>query len=213
MPDTNNVVRWGIVGLGGVVAEVVAPAMVAMGGGRLIACAGRTLGKSQAFAAQFGVERVYPDHTALMADPDVDAVYIATPNALHHPVVMAAARANKHVLCEKPFALTVDEGEQMVTACRDAGVILRVAHQIRLEPALQHVRAVIQAGTVGELRSVTFERTAPMRERGAWRSELRQGGILFDVARLSEVIDCWLSAVPCRFSIQLAQSQHHAPFV
>src|SRR5262247_1790273 len=114
-------IRWGIVGLGWAATDFVAPAMVKSSGSRLAACLGSSLDKGHAFAERFGVERVHSDLEALMHDPDVDAVYIALPNALHHAAVLAAARAKKHVLCEKPFALSVTHAREMVAACDDAG--------------------------------------------------------------------------------------------
>lgn len=176
------VVRWGIVGLGGVVVNQIAPGIARSANSRLVACVGRTPEKTREFAQKFNVERVYASAEELAADPGIDAIYIATPNALHRELVLLAARARKHVLCEKPLALSVEDGEEMVAACEQAGVILRVAFQIRYEAILQRVREVIQSGALGELRLITFERIAPLGERGAWRKEFPQGGIVFDVA-------------------------------
>src|SRR5688572_25387170 len=106
-------VRWGIVGLGWVAADFVAPAMAKSKGSRLAACLGSSSEKGRAFAERFGVERVHENLEALMHDPDVDAAYIALPNALHHAAVLAAARGKKHVLCEKPFAMTVADARDM----------------------------------------------------------------------------------------------------
>jgi predicted dehydrogenase len=110
--------------------------MVQSSGSRLAACLGSSLDKGRDFAARFGVERVHGDLEALMHDPGVDAVYIALPNALHYAAVLAAARGKKHVLCEKPFAMSVAHAREMVAACRDAGVILRIAHPLRLDAAV-----------------------------------------------------------------------------
>lgn len=202
---SDTIVRWGIVGLGAVVADHVAPAILKSPGSRLMGCAGRTLEKTRSFAGQFGVERVYPSHEDLARDRDIDAIYIATPNALHHAAVMTAARAGKHVLCEKPLALCVADGREMVEACRAAGVILRVAHQIRLERILQRVREIVASGTLGELRSIAFERTAPVGPKSAWRIDPRQGGILYDVAvHLLDLVP-WLTGL--RFHEVFALSQ------
>src|SRR5262245_18546708 len=95
---------------------------------RLAACLGSSLATGHAFAERFGVERVHGDIEGLMHDPDVDAVYIALPNAMHHAAALAAACGQKPVLCEKPFAMTVAQAREMVEACRASGVLLRVAH-------------------------------------------------------------------------------------
>src|ERR1043166_2731934 len=94
--------RWGVVCVGWVAGDFVVPAMIASPGSTLAACLGSSPEKTQAFAHRFGAERAHDDLEALLRDPGVDAVYIALPNAMHHAAVLAAARAGKHVLCEKP---------------------------------------------------------------------------------------------------------------
>jgi 1,5-anhydro-D-fructose reductase (1,5-anhydro-D-mannitol-forming) len=174
-------VRWGIVGLGWVAADFVAPAMVKSSGSRLAACLGSSLEKGRLFAERFGVERVHGDIEALMHDPGVEAVYIALPNALHHAAVLAAARGRKHVLCEKPFAMSVAQAREMVAACHDAGVILRIAHQLRLEAALVRAREIIRSGRLGRLAALSLERASGLGTRTSWRQDFAQSGVIFDV--------------------------------
>jgi 1,5-anhydro-D-fructose reductase (1,5-anhydro-D-mannitol-forming) len=174
-------VRWGIVGLGWAAVDFVAPAMVKSAGSRLAACLGSSLDKGRVFAERFGVERVHGDLEALMHDPGVDAVYIALPNALHHAAVLAAARGKKHVLCEKPFALTVTHAREMVAACRDAGVILRIAHQLRLDAAVVRVREIVRSGRLGRLAALSLERASGLGPRTSWRQDFSQSGVIFDV--------------------------------
>lgn len=193
MSGTPSPVRWGIVGLGWVSADFVAPAMVKSPGSRLVACLGSSLAKGQAFAERFGVERVHSDLEALMHDPDVDAVYIALPNALHHEAVLAAARGKKHVLCEKPFAMNVGQARQMVAACQAAGVILRIAHQIRLDTAVGRARAIVHSGRLGRLVAMSVERASGLAARTAWRQDFAQSGVIFDVGvHLLDLIS-WVS--------------------
>ncbi len=177
-----HLIRWGVIGLGRLVTTQIAPVIVAAKHSRLVGCAGSTPEKTRAFADQFKVARCYATMDELAADPDIDAVFIATPNAMHHANVLTAAKARKHILCEKPLALSVKDAEEMVAACRDAGVILRAAFQIRLEVALERVREILRAGTLGELRSFEFERAGTFGARNAWRNEAAQGGALFDIA-------------------------------
>jgi len=174
--------RWGIIGLGGLVRERVAPVFANIPGATIAACVGSTPEKARDFARQFGVVRCHSNIEELAADPGVDAIFISTPNALHHPMVLAAARGGKHVLCEKPLALTREHGVEMIEACRKAGVVFRVAFQIRLEGLLIRVRELIQSGALGELRAIVFDRNAPVDQRGSWRMDYAQGGIVFDVA-------------------------------
>src|SRR5690349_14882921 len=100
-------IRWGIVGTGRVVADSIAPGIQDSPGSRLVACAGRNREAATKITNQFDGARVYASHEELVADREVDLVYVATTNALHKEAVIAAARAGKHVLCEKPLALTV----------------------------------------------------------------------------------------------------------
>ena len=182
MQKDPTAVRWGVIGLGGIVVQQIAPAIVDSTHSTLVGCVGSTPEKTRAFARQFGVESCYGSIEELAAASDVEAIFIATPNADHYQMTMAAARAGKHILCEKPLALRVEDGREMVDACRAAGVIFRVAFQIRLEEILGCVREIVRSGALGELRSVMFERIAPLRQHGAWRDDPRQGGVLFDVA-------------------------------
>jgi 1,5-anhydro-D-fructose reductase (1,5-anhydro-D-mannitol-forming) len=186
-------VRWGIVGLGWVAADFVVPAMVASSGSRLAACLGSSLDKGRAFAKRFGVERIHGDLEALMCDPGVDAVYIALPNALHHAAVLAAARGKKHVLCEKPFAMTVAHACEMVAACRDAGVILRIGHQLRLDAAIGRTREIVRSGRLGRLAAISLERASGLGPRTSWRHDVAQSGVIFDVGvHLLDLIQ-WVS--------------------
>ena len=122
-------VRWGIVGLGWAAADFVAPAMVKSPGSEIVACLGSSPDKTQAFAEKFNVARAHVDLNALVNDANVDAVYIALPNAMHHEAVLAGAKAKKHMLCEKPFAMHAAHAREMADACKKAGVILRIASE------------------------------------------------------------------------------------
>jgi 1,5-anhydro-D-fructose reductase (1,5-anhydro-D-mannitol-forming) len=191
--DAQSPVRWGIVGLGWVAADFTAPAIVKSAGSRLAACLGSSLDKGRMFAERFGVERVHAELEALMQDPGVDAVYIALPNALHHAAVLAAARGQKHVLCEKPFALTVAHACEMVVACHDAGVILRIAHQLRLDAAVGRVREIVRSGRLGRPVAISLERASGLGPRTSWRQDVSQSGVIFDVGvHLLDLIQ-WLS--------------------
>ena len=198
MAQNETAVRWGVIGLGGVVVQQIAPAIVNSAHSKLVACTGSTPEKSRAFAAQFGVPACYGSIEELAAASDIEAIFVATPNADHHRMVLAAARGGKHVLCEKPLAMAVAHGREMVEACRAARVILRTAFQIRLEAILVRVREIVQSGALGELRAVLFERIAPLRQHGAWRDDPRQGGVLFDVAvHLFDQVE-WLTGLKVR---------------
>ena len=181
MSETIRPVHWGIVGLGWAAADFVAPAMVKSPGSKIVACLGSSPEKTKAFAERFSVERTHADLNAMMNDPDIDAVYIALPNAMHHEAVLAGARAHKPMLCEKPFAMRADHAREMVNACKKAGVILRIAHQIRMDAAVTRARDIVQSGRLGKVVEITLERTSAMPPRKTWRLDNSQSGVMYDV--------------------------------
>ncbi len=155
--------------------------MVKSAGSEIVACLGSTPEKTKAFAEKFNVARAHSDLNALMNDPDVDAVYIALPNSMHHEAVLAGAKAKKHMLCEKPFAMRADHAREMADACKKAGVILRIAHQIRMDAAVTRAREIVQSGRLGKIVEVTLERTSAMPPRKTWRLDNSQSGVMYDV--------------------------------
>ena len=129
-----------------------------------------------------GIPRAYGCYEALLADPDVDAVYIPLPNDLHAEWTLAAARAGKHVLCEKPLAMTADAAQAMVDGCRDAGVLLMEAFMYRLHPSWVAVRELVASGRIGRLRAVdswfSYYNDDPANIRNI---EAAGGGALYDI--------------------------------
>jgi 1,5-anhydro-D-fructose reductase (1,5-anhydro-D-mannitol-forming) len=111
----------------------------------------------------------------------VDAVYIALPNALHHQAVLSGARAGKHLLCEKPFALRVEHAREMIDACERAGIVLRIAHQIRTDQAVGRVRELAQSGALGRIAGITLQRSSVITPRDTWRADAAQSGVIYDV--------------------------------
>lgn len=174
-------VRWGVVGLGWVASDFVAPGIVKSPGSELVACLGSTPEKTRAFADKFKVPHAHQDLAALVNNPEVDAVYIALPNAMHHAAVLQTARAGKHILCEKPFAMKTGHAREMVQACRDAGVVLRIAHQIRLDAAVVRAREIVKSGRLGRLTEVSLERASAVGARVSWRQDFEQSGVMYDV--------------------------------
>ncbi len=123
--------RWGIIGCGNVAETKGGPALYGVEGSELVAVMSRSAEKGADFAQRHGARRHYTSVADLLSDDEVDAVYVATPPHLHAEQTVLAAEAGKHVLCEKPMALTVAECETMVAACRDAGVELWIAYYRR----------------------------------------------------------------------------------
>src|SRR5258708_12326141 len=106
-------------------------------------------GRGRAFAEANRIAASYPSVEALLADPDVDAVYISTTNELHKAQTLAAAAAGKHVLCEKPLALTLDDAREMVAACDAAGVVMGTNHHLRNAASHRRIRELLQSGAIG----------------------------------------------------------------
>jgi predicted dehydrogenase len=112
---------------------------------------------------------------------------------MHHEAVLAAARAKKHILCEKPFAMSLAHAREMTEACRQAGVILRIAHQIRLDAAVTRAREIVQSGRLGRLAEISLERGSANPARKTWRLDTKQSGVVFDVGvHLIDLVQ-WIS--------------------
>ena len=142
-------VGWGFIGTGRHPDTKVAQAMGSVDGARLVAAYSRDIDRAEAFSARHGLAASYDSVDALLQDSRVDAVFISTPNSLHSEHTIAAAQAGKHVLVEKPMAVNVSEAQEMVEACRRAGVVMGVAFQLRTHPAHQEMRRLVQNGTLG----------------------------------------------------------------
>ena len=123
-------------------------------GAAVAAIASRAQGRADAAASRLGIERTHGSYEGLLADPDIDAVYIPLPNHLHAEWTIAAATAGKHVLCEKPLALSSADAQRMVDACEAAGVCLYEAFMYRFHPSWLAVRDLLADGRIGELRGI-----------------------------------------------------------
>jgi len=190
----------------------VAPALRSIGNSELIAVSRARADLAASFAAEFGVPRWYADWRELIADPDIDAVYIATPVNLHAEQTIAAAGAGRHVLCEKPMALSVAECDRMIDACRSAGVRLGIAYYRHHYPIVERIGGIIASGEIGRpvIASINaFERFNP--EPGDdryWlmRPELAGGGPMMDFGchRVEVLINLLGPIVECRSLISSA---------
>lgn len=169
---------WGIIGLGQLANEWIAPAIRVSNNGQLVACADSIVERANQFGSIHGIDHVYDSYEKLIEDTQVEAVYVATPNALHHPIVLAAARARKHVLCQKPMALTAREAEEMLNVCDRAGITLRIGLHLRFQGILQASSDYVRKGSIGTVREVSVQRYAPIHEARAsgWRHELALAG-------------------------------------
>jgi predicted dehydrogenase len=152
--DRGSIVRWGVLSTANIATEKVIPGLRRSARGEVLGIASREAGRAAETAERLGIPRWYGTYEALLADPEIDAVYVPLPNHLHAEWTIAAARAGKHVLCEKPLALTAAEAGEMVDACRDAGVLLMEAFMYRQHPSWVAVRELLAAGRIGRLVAV-----------------------------------------------------------
>ncbi|MEM8945108.1 MAG: Gfo/Idh/MocA family oxidoreductase [Planctomycetota bacterium] len=148
-------VRWGIVSTAKIGAEKVIPAMQQCELCEIVAIASRSLDTATAVANQLGIVEAFGSYEALLASPDIDAIYNPLPNHLHVPISLQALEAGKHVLCEKPIALTAKEGQQLVDAA-NAHPHLKVmeAFMYRHHPQWKRAKQIVENGEIGELRTI-----------------------------------------------------------
>jgi predicted dehydrogenase len=146
-------IRWGVAGTGGI-AQRFGEAMTMVEGGQIVAVASRSDEGSQVYGERFGVARRHGSYEALAGDPEVDAVYVATPNHRHEPDTLAFLAAGKHVLCEKPLALDSAQAARMVEVARERGLFLMEAIWSRFLPAYRILADLLVERRIGDIRLV-----------------------------------------------------------
>jgi 1,5-anhydro-D-fructose reductase (1,5-anhydro-D-mannitol-forming) len=144
-------VGWGIIGIGKVADIAIAPAITADEQSTLAAVYSRSSDRAKGFAQKHGAPSGYDDYTQMFNDPDVDVVYIASPNGLHAEHALAALKAGKHVLVDKPLALELADARAMVDAAADAEVLLATGFHLRYKPTTRAARDAITAGKLGDV--------------------------------------------------------------
>ncbi len=150
---TESSVRWGLLSTARINERLI-PAFREAARCELWGVASRSAEKAAAYAAEHGIRQAYGSYEAMLADPQIDAVYIALPNGLHEEWTVKAADAGKHVLCEKPLALTPAEVDSMAAAARRNGVVVQEAAMVRFHPQTQRLRQMIADGVLGEIRAI-----------------------------------------------------------
>lgn len=173
--------RWGILGCARITRRGLIPGLQHSTTASLSAIASRDLANSQAWAKEFGIPKAYGSYEEVIADPEIDVVYIPLPNELHRQWVEAAADAGKHILCEKPLALDSTEAVAMVDYCRNKGVVLREAFMWRHQPRTVELLRRVSEGVIGPLRLIRSSFSFVI-DAGDWRLDpTRGGGALWDV--------------------------------
>jgi predicted dehydrogenase len=192
-------VNWAIVGMGDIVQKRVGPAIVSQPDCVLHACVTRDAAKSRAILDQLKPKQSYTDFDQMLRDTAIDAVYLATPTFLHAPHTIAALRAGKHVLVEKPMAMNAAEAKAMIDAANESGRRLAVAYYRRFWDRFGAVHDLLKANRLGNIVSarVTMQSwyEPPTESGGAWRvsRNLSGGGVLADVgSHKLDLLDWWL---------------------
>ena len=147
-------VKWGVLGAASIAVRKVIPAMQKGKWSQVTAIASRDSTKAQGVARKLGIPKAYGSYEALLADPEIEAIYNPLPNHLHVPWSIKAAEAGKHVLCEKPLSLTVAEGKTVVAARDRFGVKIGEAFMVKTHPQWLRTRELVREGRIGALRAI-----------------------------------------------------------
>jgi predicted dehydrogenase len=178
---TPPTVRWGILGTGRITVRLVR-AIGASEGGELVAVASRDTARAAAYARTHGIPRSYGSYEGLLADPDIDALYIALPNHLHTPWTVRALDAGKHVLCEKPIAISLEEMDELDAAARRSGRLVAEAYMALHHAQNRRALAIARSGALGVIRFVRGSFSFDIaREDDARLDPAMAGGCLWDL--------------------------------
>lgn len=177
-------INWGVIGCGGIAYRRTIPGMIKASNSRLVAVMDSDISTAKRVQDEFEAKYAFDSIDELLALDEVDAVYIASPVFCHREQVIAAAKAGKHILLEKPMGLTVSESEEIDAVCRESGVKLGVGLMMRFNALHNKVKGIIAEGRLGEIVSVRTQFTCWYPEiEGAWRQTFKTsgGGALMDM--------------------------------
>lgn len=178
----NKKIKWGIIGLGNIAHQFATDLLLAADAD-LLAAASRDILKADEFAAKYNAAKAYDSYEALFADQEVDIVYIATPHDSHAELSIKALESGKHVLCEKPIALSYKDAERMIEASKKHNKFFMEAFWTRFIPAVQDVLAKVESGIIGEANYIKADFAFIGNDAGESRlfDKNRGGGALFDI--------------------------------
>lgn len=188
-------INFGIIGCGDVTEKKSGPAFQKLEGSMLYAVMRRNEEKLKDYAQRHGVAKYSTNYLDLLEDPEIDAIYIATPPEMHHFYTIEAAKHGKAVYVEKPMATTVAECEEMIATCKQYEVPLFVAYYRRAQDKFQKAKEIVDSNALGEIRSFNYKYTAPLPDLAPERSwildkKVAGGGLLYDIG--SHMIDILL---------------------
>jgi predicted dehydrogenase len=193
MNDEPAPVRWGVLGAANIAIEKVIPAMMRSARSRVVAIASRSEAKAIGAAKRLGIPRAHGSYEALIADPEIEAIYNPLPNHLHVPWSIRAADAGKHVLCEKPVALSAAEATELRAVRDRTGVLIGEAFMVRTHPQWLEAHRIVNSGRIGELRLVSGHFSYFRRDSNDIRSRPEfGGGALMDIGCYPITLSRWL---------------------
>jgi len=188
-------VNWGVIGCGGIADRRTIPGMMEAENVKLVAVMDIDAAAVDRVASKYGVDKKYYTPEDLLADPEVQAVYIATPVYLHRDQAVAAAQAGKHILVEKPLALNLEQGQDIVAAARDHKVKITEGYMMKFQRLHQKAKTMVEEGAIGRVVFARAQLSCWYPDiPGAWRQapELGGGGALMDMATHCYDLLCWL---------------------
>ena len=175
-------VRWGVLGCSGIGKSRTIPGLLSCENAELYAIAGRNEEKLKVYAEPFAPKKLDTDYQALLDDENVDAVYLPLPNGIHMEWVKKAAAAGKHILCEKPMALTEEQVREMFAAAKEHGVLLEEAYAYRHAQLVQKVKEIVDSGAIGRIRYLESKHSTFDTNRSGIRYQKGNGGgAVYDV--------------------------------
>ena len=201
---TNRRFNWGIIGPGRI-AHQFASGLRVIEEAALYAVASSSVERAQAFAEQYASEKTYTSYEDLVNDPQVDAIYIATPHRFHFDNALHCLKAGKPVLCEKPLTVNAAEARQLIEVSRANNVFLMEALWTRYLPIYQQIRQWLEARAIGDLRLLvsTFGITVPQDQADRWLNPELAGGTLLDMGVYPIAVSQWvMGQMPQSFSAQ-----------
>jgi predicted dehydrogenase len=199
-----NGLRWGILGTGNIARQFTAGLKTSQRGNRAVAVGSRAIETAKHFAQTHELDRFYGTYDALLADREVDAIYVSLPNTLHHEWTIRALRAGKHVLCEKPFAMSVAEAQEMFDAAKRAGKLVVEAFMYHSHPVTDAIKRAIADGAIGRLQLIRASfcyRTIRTDVNVRFKPELGGGGLLDTGCYCVNFARTFAQAEPTRISV------------
>lgn len=177
----DKILNWGLLSTAKINRALIKP-LRASKRTRLLAVASRSISSAESYAREWNIPRAHGSYEALLADPDVDVIYNSLPNHLHAEWTIKALRAGKHVLCEKPIALTLEELDSMTLAAKESGKILAEAFMYRHHAQTLKVKEIVDSGVLGKLQLIKGAFTFTLTREGNFRwMEEMGGGSIWDV--------------------------------